>query len=106
MRNPFCFSCKEAGAVMLLSFAVAGAVVAFTDRSAALSPAAERTVTVNRTNQGDRLPLAVPPPPRQSSIGVAPIRANASKHIPLGCEPAFSPYADPAGAHVFLRCLS
>jgi len=90
-------------AAVVLSFAVSCAAYALTDRSAT-NGATTATVSVNRTNKGDRLPLA--PPPRQTSRTLAPAQLTPAKRIPLGCEPAFSPVAEPAGAHIFLRCLS
>jgi hypothetical protein len=103
MLQSFRFNLKELGAAVLLTLAVACCIVAFIDRSAA-DGATTATVVVNRINKGDRLPIALPP--QQSSRSLSPIGSARTKRIPLGCEAAFSPVADPAQAHIFLRCLS
>jgi hypothetical protein len=90
-------------AAVVLSFAVSCAAYALTDHSAR-NGATTATVIVNRTSKGDRLPLA--PPQMQTSSTPAPAKLIPPKRVPLGCEPAFSPVAEPAGAHIFLRCLS
>jgi hypothetical protein len=28
------------------------------------------------------------------------------KRVPVGCDPAFSPFADPALAHIYKRCMA
>jgi hypothetical protein len=86
-------------AAVVLSLAASCTAYALTDRSAASGATRTATVTVDRTNKGDRLPQAAPP--KRSSSSLTP-----AKRVPIGCEPAFSPVADPAGAHIFLRCLS
>ena len=88
-------------AAVILSFAVSCAAYALTDHSVT-NGATATAVIVNCTNKGDRLPLA--PPQKQTSRTMAPL--TQAKRVPLGCEPAFSPVAEPAGAHIFLRCLS
>ena len=68
---------------------------------------ADRTapVSVNRTNKGDRLP----------SVATANLFANGvssttalstPRRPPLGCDPAFSPIADPARAGIYKRCAA
>jgi hypothetical protein len=89
---------------VILSLAVSCAAYALSDRATANGASPTATVTVDRTNKGDRLPQASPP--RQSSSSLVRAKPAAAKRIPIGCEPAFSPVADPAGAHIFLRCLS
>lgn len=89
---------------VVLSLAVSCAAYALTDRTAANGASPAATVTVDRTNKGDRLPQASPP--RQSSGSLVPAKPISAKLVPIGCEPAFSPVAEPAGAHLFLRCLS
>jgi hypothetical protein len=87
-----------------LSLAVSCAAYALTDRTAANGASPTATVTVDRKNKGDRLPQASPP--RQSSSSLVPAKPTSAKRMPIGCEPAFSPVADPASAQIFLRCLS
>jgi len=60
-------------------------------------------VSVNRTNKADRLEslLAKATPasaPRQSNMSVG--------RRPVGCEPAFSPLAEPGRKQFFGRCVS
>jgi len=67
---------------------------------------AERTaaVSVNRVNKGDRLPSVVA---AKSFLKGAPSTAATSRRqLPLGCDPAFSPIADPARAGVYKRCAA
>src|SRR6516162_6392059 len=54
------------------------------------------TVSVVRTNKGDRLPLAFKRTSTTSSPAVSTL-----PRPPIGCEPAFSRNADPARAHIF-----
>ena len=64
------------------------------------------TISVNRTHKGDRLPqesLAKPNPSFSPSTKAAP---DLPKRVPLGCDPAFSPIADPAHAHIHKRCMA
>jgi hypothetical protein len=91
-------------AAVVFSLAASCAAYALTDRSTASGMQPTPTVTVDRTNKGDRLPQASPP--EQSSSSLVPAKPTSPKRVPIGCEPAFSPVADPAGAHIFLRCLS
>ena len=60
-------------------------------------------LSVNRTNKGDRLEsvLAKATPasaPRQSSMSTG--------RRPIGCDPAFSPLAEPGRKQFFGRCVS
>jgi hypothetical protein len=108
MRNASFLSLKELGAAVLLSAAATCAVIAATDRSAAdgvrVGATHASAIVVNRTNKGDRLPQATTPRPLSSSL--SPTMPVTPGHMPLGCDRAFSPVADPANAGIFLRCLS
>jgi hypothetical protein len=59
-------------------------------------------ISVNRASKGDRLESIVakssPASTRYSSMSVG--------RRPVGCEPAFSPLAEPARKHFFGRCVS
>ncbi len=99
MRHPLHFRPNELGLAVVLNLAVVCAVVGFADRSTA-NGAKAPTITVDRTNKGDRLALPVP------SSRLSPATTTPRQRVPFGCDPAFSPVADPALAHVFLRCLS
>ena len=63
--------------------------------------AAQHAVSVNRTNKGDRLPLAL-----KRTSNVSPPAVAVKSRPPVGCDPAFSGVADPARAHIFGRCIS
>jgi hypothetical protein len=87
-------------AVVVGSFAAA-TVGAMSAPRAASSTSVE--VSVNRTNKADRLEsvLARATPasaPRQSNMSVG--------RRPVGCEPAFSPLAEPGRKQFFGRCVS
>jgi hypothetical protein len=61
----------------------------------------EGSVSVNRLNKGDRLSPSSVDQLSQSMESVVPL-----KRVPLGCDPAFSPFADPALAHIYKRCMT
>jgi hypothetical protein len=103
MWRPFDYSFKEIGAAALISCFVAGGIAAFTGSSVA-DDAKNVRILVNRTNKGDRLPQAASL--RQPSSNLSPAKTALPKRTPLGCDPAFSPVADPERAHIFQRCLS
>src|SRR5262245_31446919 len=63
----------------------------------------EGSVSVNRVNKGDRLsPSSVD---RLSQNSTSTESMVPLKRVPLGCDPAFSPFADPALAHIYKRCV-
>ncbi len=68
---------------------------------------AERTapVSVNRTNKGDRLP-SVATAKLFSRSAPSTAASSTPRRPPLGCDPAFSPIADPARAGVYRRCAA
>jgi hypothetical protein len=110
MRYSSLFSFKEVGVAVLLSFAATCAVAAVSERSAAqgvqTAPISLGTITVDRTNKGDRLPQMLPLSGRPLSGGPPPASPAAPGAIPVGCDRAFSPIVNPAHADVYLRCLS
>lgn len=67
------------------------------------APAGDRLVSVNRVNKGDRLPQAPAERPSDSSPSTEAV--VPPKRVPLGCDPAFSPVADPAHGNIYKRCL-
>ncbi|MGC2075489.1 MAG: hypothetical protein WA728_05540 [Xanthobacteraceae bacterium] len=67
------------------------------------APAVERLVSVNRVNKGDRLSQA--PTGRLPQSPPSTEAVNPPKRVPLGCEPAFSPVADPGHANIYKRCM-
>jgi hypothetical protein len=72
-------------------------------RTSISAPTNDRLVSVNRVNKGDRLsqaPAERLPHSSHSTEAVPP-----SKRVPLGCDPAFSPFADPARGNIYKRCM-
>lgn len=93
---------KNFAAAFLFSGFAAGGISALTSPLTA-GNAAGVTISINRTNKSDRLPL--PPivaPTQGNSISETPI----PRHAPLDCEPAFSPITDPGRAHIVNYCLA
>jgi hypothetical protein len=70
-------------------------------------------VSVNRSLKGDRLPLFNSG--LSSSTGAKPAvwpgelrtpnRSQPREHVPVGCDPAFSPVSSPSPANVYGRCM-
>jgi hypothetical protein len=102
---------KEIAAACLLSCFIAGAGVAMTAPGAA-----NGAISVERSSKGDRLPQA--PLAEQSSNTSEAVKNEGKtetnnetktetqrKGTPLGCDPAFSPVAEPTRAHYFNRCM-
>jgi hypothetical protein len=83
---------KQIGAAMVYSCVIAAGIVGYSGSRATVHAAAP-SVSIDRTLKGDRLPLA-------------PAKAAAPDQAPAGCDPAFSPYAAPEHATVFLRCVT
>jgi hypothetical protein len=60
--------------------------------------------SINRINKGDRL---TPSLIQQAQQRLSPSAEGAKASLqrpPLGCDPAFSPVADPARAFIYKRC--
>ena len=98
--TPSCCINKTVTAVFLSCF-IAGGV------SAMINPTVTESnetisISVNRTQKGDRQPQAsiAYPRPNDSEISTSP------KRVPFGCDPAFSPVAAPQFAHIFGRCMA
>jgi len=60
--------------------------------------------SVNRTHKGDRLPQAsnLQRPESNSNF----MKLSPSRNVPPGCDPAFSPVADPERGRIFGRCVT
>jgi hypothetical protein len=101
---PFTFRPKDIAAASLLSCFIAGAFSALTSPVTA-DNAAVVTISVNRTTKGDRLPLAPSAQPTTQRNSIS-IEQPIPTHTPLGCEPAFSPFADPPRAHILTYCVA
>ena len=93
---------RNLAAASLFSCFVAGGISVLTSPVTA-DNAAVVTMSVNRATKGDRLPLPpIAQPTRHNSISEKP----SPRHTLLDCEPAFSPIADPAQAHILKYCLA
>lgn len=104
MRCSFSYGLKEIAAAAVLSFFIAGGVGAVTEPGASESEQSV-AVSVDRTNKADRLPQV--PSAQRSQHGLPSTEIVPSpKRAPLGCDPVFSPVADPARAHFFKRCTA
>jgi hypothetical protein len=88
-----------------IAIVVAGSFVAAT---AASTPRAAGggggfETSVDRTNKGDRLESVL----AKSTPATAPQHSSMSVgRRPIGCEPAFSPLAEPGRKQFFGRCVS
>ena len=83
---------KNIAAASLLSCFIAGAITAFTS-SVSANNAAGVSISVNRTSKDQ---------PVQHNSTEKP----TSEHTLLGCEPAFSPVADPTRAYILTHCMA
>jgi len=99
-----CFSLKQIAAACLLSGLIAGAVTALTSESSAGSGPTS-VFSVNRVDKTNRLPVmpAMQAPPRESGSTPA---VRVEGRVPVGCDRAFSPVADPARANFVRNCLT
>ncbi len=93
---------KNVAAALLLSCFIAGVITALTSPVTASNAAP--TVSVNRIIKGDRLPVAPAIKPKQHNS--TPTEKPVRKPAMLGCEPAFSPFAEPTRAHIISHCLT
>lgn len=98
------FSLKQIAAACVLSGLVAGAFTALTSESmAGIGPTS--SVSVNRVDKGDRLPLARDASqPRSNATSTPAVRLEG--RVPVGCDRAFSPVADPSRANFVRNCLT
>jgi hypothetical protein len=97
----------SAAALLSLSFLLV-ALIPFlsTDWGDASGVGRTPAVSVNREFKGDRLPL---PSELNSAISRSEPQQRQSKparHIPVGCDGAFSPISAPELAHVYGRCAT
>ena len=92
---------KNIAAASLLSCFIAGAITALTS-SVSANNAAGVSISVNRTSKGDRLRIVPKDQPVQHNSTEKP----TSEHTLLGCEPAFSPVADPTRAYILTHCMA
>jgi hypothetical protein len=96
---------KETIAIALLGCLIGTAYGSVTAPGAAKS---EQTplVTVNRVNKGDQLP-SISTSTLNRKTAPSPAMSSASaKRPPLGCDRAFSQFADPVRANIYKRCAA
>ncbi len=100
-RSPFLRTPKNAAAIAVLGCLIAGEFAAASSNAGVAKSERSEIVSVNRTNKGDRLALALKLTRNTSSSLVLTL-----PRPPIGCDAAFSRTADPARAHIFGRCIS
>jgi hypothetical protein len=61
-------------------------------------------VVANTSGKSDRLPLSALSKP--AAAVSSPTKLSVTKRPPLGCDPMFSPIADPAHAGLYRRCAA
>ena len=64
----------------------------------------EGLISINRVNKGDKLTQTSADRSSHNSTSIEVVVPH--KRVPLGCDPAFSPFADPALAHIYKRCVA
>jgi len=96
-----CFSLKRIAAACLLSGLIAGAVTALTAESSA-GNAPTSAFSVNRVDKADRLPTMQVPLRESGSTPAVRLEGR----VPVGCDRAFSPVADPSRANFVRNCLT
>ena len=62
------------------------------------------TTSVDRMLKGDRLPRASNP--QRPAINSNSMKVIPSTNVPAGCDPVFSPVADPEHPGIFGRCVT
>ena len=89
----------------LLFCTIVAGIMGATNAPGAVPVAQTEIVTVNPVNKGDRLPIS---PRQEVRPALSPSSTDGAKpslkHPPIGCDPAFSPVADPARANIYKRC--
>lgn len=64
-----------------------------------------KSVSVNRTAKGDRLPSVSIPNVDLNVPSSVTTFSRQREWPPLGCDPAFGSFADPAKSHIYKRCM-
>lgn len=105
MRVQYPFAFKEAVAIALFAGFLAGSYDAVTALGSAQSEQTAR-VLVNRTNKGDRLPVASTSTTHLKNSSSTAMSPASSRRPLVGCDPAFSAIADPARARIYRRCAA
>ncbi len=100
MRITFGYNLKNIVAASFFSALTAGAICMLTNTVTADTAAALIATSVNRAIKADRLPM-----PRRAQHPT-PRRVASPKHTAPGCEPAFSPFADPGQSDLVNYCVT
>ncbi|MGA7431237.1 MAG: hypothetical protein WBW35_12470 [Xanthobacteraceae bacterium] len=89
----------------LIFCSIAACIVGATNAPGASARGAQTEITtVNRVNKGDQLTAS---PIQQTQQILSPSAESIKTSLqrpPLGCDPAFSPVADPMRATIYKRC--
>jgi hypothetical protein len=93
---------KHIAGALLLSAVFAG--VASIATTGFADGASFSAISVNRTHKGDRLSQASNL--QRPEINSNSMKAIPSTRVPPGCDPAFSPVADPERGRIFGRCVT
>jgi hypothetical protein len=101
MIRLFPYSLKQASVVAVLGCAFVGGVAAIDAPRASNDQTV--IVSVNRTNKGDRLMSVAKPATQLNNVSAATKLTATPKGPPLGCDPLFSPIADPVKARLYYR---
>ena len=101
MRKTSRLAFQKAVAACLFSWLIASAICASTS-PAVTGGARVIADSVNRTNKADRLILAQ----RAAHVSVPAKNTISSTRTPVGCEAAFSPFANPGRADVLNYCVT
>jgi hypothetical protein len=87
--------------------AICGGLIVAVEPIVAMRPAAPELsspTAVNRAHKGDRLP--VPRALQQPSGNRSSPEALSPPRMPVGCDPDFSPVAEPALGRIYNRCIT
>jgi hypothetical protein len=101
MIRLFPYSLKQASVVAVLGCAIVGGIAAIDAPRAGNDQTV--VVSVNRTNKGDKLLSVAKPAAQLNNVSSATKLTTTPKGPPLGCDPLFSPIADPAKARLYYR---
>ena len=101
-RRPIHYGHRTIVAVALLGGLFAGAFTLAIGKADAAKGDRTATLSINRTNKGDRLTAARP---NVTSTNSSPL-VTTMRRPPIGCDAAFSRNADPGRGHIFGRCVS
>jgi len=63
-------------------------------------------VSVNRANKGDQLRGISTAAANQKASASPAMSSAPAKRVPIGCDRAFSPFADPIHANIYKRCAA